>query len=559
MNSSRHSLQIHPDQPGAESVNEKKPVQDEGKVQEEEPEAFRHTWRVWCIFSVLWLLSFISAVDATIVTTSLPTIVRDIGGAEEYIWIANSFMFASTIPQPLFGQISNIFGRRNPMLVAIALLALGSGVASGSNSVTMLIAGRTIQGLGTGGLYVLSDVIICDIVPPRHRAPYLSAVLSAAVIGTTLGPIIGGALAEVEWRWIFRLNLPVSGISFIGIILLLNVKYKRSPTWKHTLTRVDFMGTGIFVPSMISIFFGVIMGGTHYSWGSYHIVVPLVLGVLGWILFHLHQASKFCKEPSTPSRLFKHRNSAAGFIIIFLGAVILQAISYFLPVYFQAVKGTSPLLSGVYFLPFALAIIPFAGFAGVFISKTGLYMPLHWAGFAMMAVGSGLLSLLDESSSQAAWVCYQIIASGGVGIVLTATLPSTLGALSEDDVAVATGTFSFIRSFGLVWGVTIASIVFNGQVASQLGGISDVHLRELLADGTAYSYASGGFISALSAGSKVEVINLYVEALRVVWLVLAGISCLGFICVFIEKHVELRKEHSTEFGLVEKEQASPET
>ncbi|CAG8972078.1 hypothetical protein HYALB_00004944 [Hymenoscyphus albidus] len=293
MNSSRNSLQIHPDQSRAESANEKKPIQDEGKVQVGEPEAFRHTWRVWCIFSVLWLLSFISAVDATIVTTSLPTIVRDIGGAEEYIWIANSFMFASTIPQPLFGQISNIFGRRNPMLVAIALLALGSGVASGSNSVTMLIAGRTIQGLGTGGLYVLSDVIICDIVPPRHRAPYLSAVLSAAVIGTTLGPIIGGALAEVELRWIFRLNLPVSG-------------YKRSPTWKHALTRVDFMGTGIFAPSMISIFFGVIMGGTHYSWDSYHIVVPLALGVLGWILYHLHQASKFCKEPSTPPRLFTH-------------------------------------------------------------------------------------------------------------------------------------------------------------------------------------------------------------------------------------------------------------
>lgn len=247
-----------------------------------------------------------------------------------------------------------------------------------------------------------------------------------------------------------------------------------------------------------------------------------------------------------------------GLIIIFLGAVILQAISYFLPVYFQAVKGTSPLVSGVYFLPFALAIIPFGGITGVLMAKTGLYMPIHWAGFALCAVGTGLLSLLNEHSNKAAWVCFQIIASGGIGLIFTASLPSTLSALPESDVAVATGTYSFVRTFGLVWGVTVASTVFNGQVNSHLGSISDVPLRGLLKDGAAYSHASGGFVSTLSAVSKAEVIDVYVKSLRVVWLVLAGISCLGFLCVFVEKHVELRKNHETEFGLVEKREVLTE-
>lgn len=298
------------------------------------------------------------------------------------------------------------------MLLAISLFALGSGLAGGSGNPGMLISGRTIQGLGTGGLYVLSDIIICDIVPPRHRVPYLSAVLSTAAIETTIGPIIGGTLAQVQWRWIFWLNLPISGVGFFAILFFLNVKYKRSPTWRHALARVNFLGNAIFVLSMISIFMGLIMGGTQFPWGSWHIIVPLVLGVLGWVAFYIHQASPICKEPSTPPRLFKHRTSAAGFMIIFLCAIILQAIAYFLPIYFQAVKGTSPLTSGVYFLPFALAIIPFGGITGAFMSKTGLYIPLHGLGFAMNAVGAGLLSTLNESSSRAAWICFQILSSG---------------------------------------------------------------------------------------------------------------------------------------------------
>lgn len=154
------------------------------------------------------------------------------------------------------------------------------------------------------------------------------------------------------------------------------------------------------------------------------------------------------------------------------------------------------------FLPLALAIIPFGGITGVIMAKTGLYMPIHWAGFAMCAVGTGLLSLLDESSSKAAWVCFQVIASGGIGLIFTASLPSTLSALPESDVAVATGTYSFVRTFGLVWGVTIASTVFNGQVNSYLGSISDASLLVLLADGAAYSHESGGFVSTLSAVDK---------------------------------------------------------
>ncbi|KAI3390486.1 hypothetical protein diail_9514, partial [Diaporthe ilicicola] len=289
------------------------------------------------------------------------------------------------------------------------------------------------------------------------------------------------------------LNLPISGVGLLAMVLFLNVKYTRSPTWIHALARVDFLGNAIFIPAMVAIFFGLIMGGTKgYAWNSWRILLPLILGTCGWIAFHIHQASPICREPSMPPRLFKNRTSCIGFVIIFLGGVVLQAINYFLPVYFQAVKGASPLMSGVDFLPFALAIIPFGGLAGAFMAKTGLYKPLHWIGFALGAVGLGLFSILSQHSSTGQWIGFQILASGGSGLVFTATLPSTLAALPESDVAVATGTYSFVRSFGLVWGVTVASVAFNGQITAHLGIISDPAVRDLLHDGGAYTYASEG-------------------------------------------------------------------
>ncbi|KAI1765452.1 major facilitator superfamily domain-containing protein [Hypoxylon sp. FL1150] len=526
-------------------------VENETETNEPGPELFQHSWQVWTIFLVLCMLTLMAAIDSTIITTSLPTVTREIGGASQYVWIANSYLFACTVPQPFYGQIANIFGRRTPIFVAIALFAVGSGLAGGARNVGVLITGRTIQGLGSGGLYVLSDIIICDLIPPRYRGPYISAILSTAALGTTIGPIIGGALAQADWRWIFWINLPVMGVGLLAIVVALNVQHRRSPTWRHALARVDFLGNAIFIPSMTAVFFGLIMGGQDgYPWGSWRIIVPLVLGILGWAAFHVHQASPVCREPSMPPRLFQNRTSVTGFLLIFLASIIMQAIGYFLPVYFQAVKGTTPLMSGVSFLPFALAIVPFGGLAGAFLSKTGLYRPLHWAGFMLSGVGGGLFSMLRADSSRGAWIGFQVIASGGTGLVFTATLPSTLAALPESDVAVATATYSFVRSLGLAWGATMAAVAFNGQVDAHLDVVADPNVRGRLADGGAYTYAGSFF--ELPEPAKGQAIQLYELALRTTWLVFAGVACLGFFMTFVEKDVELRKNHSTEYGLAKK-------
>lgn len=306
-------------------------------------------------------------------STALPTITNAIGGQQRYIWIANSFVLASTAVQPLVGQLSNIFGRRMPMIISVFLFALDSRIAGGSSSIAMIITSRTVQGLGSGGIFVLVDLITCDMVLLRERGKYLGLMFSTAAIGMTVGPLAGGGLAQASWRWVFYINLLISGTALITMVFFLCLKHNREPTWKKALGRVDYLGNTIFIASMCTILLGLISGGTTHPWFLWRVIVPLVFGFLGWGCFHIHQAFRLCKEPSMPPRLFTKCTSMVGFLLAFDSALLLEWVIYFLPVYFQAVLGASPLVLGVDILPLNVFLVPFAIVAGILLSKFGRY------------------------------------------------------------------------------------------------------------------------------------------------------------------------------------------
>lgn len=249
--------------------------------------------RFWGIFVCLCMLAFISALDVAIITTALPTITDQIGGARQYVWIANSFVVASSVLQPLLGQLADLFGRRIPLIVSVALFAIGSGLAGGANNAAMLIAGRTIQGAGAGGIYVLLDIVCCDLVPLRERGKYLGLMFSWSGVAAALGPPFGGAIAQADWRWIFWLNIPICGLALGGLLIFMRVKSGNADTGRQgfaaKIGRLDIIGNFIFIPSMISLLIGLVEGGTEHPWSSFRIVVPLVLGAIGWICFHVQQ------------------------------------------------------------------------------------------------------------------------------------------------------------------------------------------------------------------------------------------------------------------------------
>lgn len=541
---------------GSSRVNNANGIRpDEHKQLDEHAEtkaSTKKSFGFWMIVVSLCLTVLVSSMDATIVVTAFPTISRDLDAEKQYVWVANSFVFASTTVQPLVSQLSDIFGRRNPMLISIVLFALGSGIAGGATNVAMLIGGRTVQGLGSGGIMVLVELIVCDLVSLRERGQFLGIIMGFAGIGVTVGPIVGGALAQANWRWIFWLNLPPCGAALLVMIFYLKMKHKREETWKAALIRVDYFGSVLFIASISAILLGLVMGGTIHPWSSWRIIVPLVLGFLGWAAFHVFEASRFCKEPSIPPRIFGNRTTFAALILNLIGAMLLEWVTFFLPIYFMGVRTDSPLKAGINVLPYTVIMIPFSMIAGVIMTKTGLYRPLHWAGFGLLAVSCGLISMLDSRSSKAEWVWFELINGAGQGLIMMTLLPTVLAPLPESDVGAATGTFSFLRGFGFVWGITLPSIIFNGQFDKYLPEIDSAVLRGLLENGAAYGYASGGFMATLEPKDREQVVRVFTKAMEAVWQAAAAFAALGFWGVWVEKHVELRTELQTEYGIDEK-------
>ena len=507
--------------------------------------------RFWLIFMGLCLAGFVSSTDATIIFVALPTIVRDINGQGEYIWLGNAYVLATTAIQPLYGQLSNIFGRRYPMIAAVALFALGSGIAGGAASSAMFIAGRLVQGLGAGGMIMLIDLIVCDLVPLRERSTYLGAVLGACALGTIIGPVIGGAIvSRTTWKWVFWINLPVCAVTLAVMVPFLRVTWKRSPTWKHSLARIDHLGNAIFIASVTSTLLGLIQGGVVYPWGSWHTIVPIILGFLGLGLFFVQQA--YCKEPIMPLRLFAHRTSGTAYFLNFIISVLLEWCIYVLPLYFQSQRAALALTAGIDILPINAFMVPSAGIAGALLTKIGKYKPFHWVGFAILTIACGLFSTLTATSSTAAWVWFEIIAAIGIGFPLTTQLPAIQAVLPESDTAVSTSTYSFIRSYGFVWGTTIPSIVFNSRIDALLDRIDDPSVQGALANGGAYGYANN--VQTLRGSTLEQTLGVYAAALRIVWFCGLAFSLVGFVFVFLEKHVEMRVTLDTEFGLKQKKQ-----
>ncbi|PYH30551.1 putative MFS multidrug transporter [Aspergillus neoniger CBS 115656] len=513
-------------------------------------------WRFWTIFIALSITSILSALDTSVISTAMPTIVHDLDSSSAYVWIANAYFLTSTAFQPLYGQSANIFGRRSLIILSVVLFAIGSAVSGSARSTNVLIVGRTIQGVGGGGINVLVDIIVSDLVPLRERPKYMGVIFSVFAVALSLGPVIGGIMTQrVTWRWIFYMNLPISGAALVLLVLFLRTEYKKNSI-RDMLKRVDLAGNALLVASVLAVLLALTWGGTEHPWSSWRTILPLVLGSLGLVGFMVFQASgKGVEEPTMPIRLFANRTSLATFGLTFLHAILTYWMTYFLPVYFQAVLEASPTASGVDFLPSAVAAIPFAILAGAGLSILGRYRPFQFIGVILLTISFGLLTRLNAMTSTGYWVGVQILAAAGSGVLLTTTLPAIQAPLPEADVAVATATWAFLRSFGGVWGVTIPSAVFNSRVNALVDHVKSSVLREELRNGGAYALASKTFMQSLDStpGVKAQVLGVYIDSLRLVWQVGIAFGLLALVVAFIVKEVPMREQLETKFGLTGRE------
>ncbi len=425
----------------------------------------------------------------------------------------------------------------------------------------MLISGRVLQGFGGSGISVLVETVICDLVPLRERGNYMALVFGMISVGTALGPLFGGLIVSYStWRWAFYMALPVGGPALVLLVAFLHVNYDKSNTLATKLGSLDWLGNVVFIgaSSSVLIALGWAGAGGEYSWSSYRVVVPLVVGMVALAGFIVLEGSRFVANPMMPLHLFSNRTSAATFVLTFLHGLITMWAFYFLPVYFQGVLSETPYRSGILLLPTILALVPFAIVGGLLLTKFGRYKPILLVAFGLVVVGFGLFSLMDQNSSLGALVGFQIIESAGAGLAIPTLLPALLAPLTDKDTALATGTWAFMRSFGVTWGVAIAGAIFNNR-AEQLAGrgiITDATVAGEFMHGGAYQRATASFLDGLSPETRDQVVALQNGSLRRSWLVAIAFSAVGFLVAVIPKEVPLRKELDSEFGMTERKEGA---
>jgi predicted MFS family arabinose efflux permease len=428
---------------------------------------------------------------------------------------------------------------------------------------TQMIAGRAIQGIGGSGITVLCETVICDLVPLRERGTYMAVVFGMVAFGAAIGPVIGGLLVSYStWRWAFYMALPIGGVSLVLLFLVLHVKYDKSQTLATKLSSLDWLGNAVFIGGSTPVLLALSWAGGQYAWSSYHVLVPLLVGLatLGGF-FVLESNARLTPNPIMPLYLFAKPTAAIAFLLTFLhGAITLWTV-YFLPAYFQGVLGATPYRSGVMLLPTILVLLRGGMLGGVLLTKTGRYKPILAVSFALIAVGFGLFSLLDENSSTGAWVGFQMVESFGAGLSLAALLPAVLAPLTDKETALATATWAFMRSFGVLWGVAVGGTVYASraaQLAADDIAVSDPTVAADFAAGRAYEYASVKFLDSLSAEVRSQVLAVQSKALQRSWQVAIAFGAVGFVSAALMKQVPLRKELDSEFGMVEKEDKAVE-
>ncbi|KAI0709719.1 iron permease [Earliella scabrosa] len=503
----------------------------------------------WLSMLAITIATFLAALDTSAVSTALPTIVNHFQG-QQFVWIGSAYTLAGVAFLPLSGHFANIFGRRPILLSGLVLFALGSAMCGAASSMAMLIGGRTVQGLGAGVILALTEIILADLVPLRERGAYQGAIGLIWSVASIIGPLVGGAFASREdwtWRGLFYLNLPLTGISMVLCLLFLDLKTP-SMSFSDRVARIDWIGNILIIGSSTSALLGLTWGGIQYPWNSAQVLVPLIVGFVGifaWVIYEVLVPV----EPTIPFRLLNNRTTLSGYIGTAIHGFVIAAALFYLPVYFQACKDSSPVGSGVNVLPYSLSIAPFAIVAGGTATAMNKYKPQNVIAWACIVVGMGLQSTLHADSAVRNWIGFQIVAGIGFGMLFTATTFPILAPLPVELNASALSFFIFVRTFFQAWGITVGATVLQNELSSRLP--SD--FLASLPSGVEISYAAIPQIRALGEPLKDEVRDAFADSLDVLWEVMIAVSGVGFLSAWVMRQIPLQQIGDENWGLKERE------
>jgi EmrB/QacA subfamily drug resistance transporter len=487
--------------------------------------------RIFLIIGALMLGMLLAALDQTIVSTALPTIVGDLHGGSHIAWVVTSYLLATTVSTPLWGKLGDQYGRKMFFQAAIVIFLVGSVLSGLSQTMFELIAFRAIQGLGAGGLMVGAQAIVGDIVSPRERGRYVGLFGAVFGLASVVGPLLGGVFVDnLTWRWIFYVNIPIGAIALVVVALQVPGRLSRV----HHV--IDYLGTAVLSLAATSFILLTSLGGTTYAWSSLPIYILGAAGLAMVGVFVL--VERRAAEPVLPLHLFRQRaftvTSIVGFIV---GFAMFGAITY-LPAFFQVVRGLSPTVSGVSLLPLMAGLLVVSIGSGQIISRTGKYRFFPIAGSAVMSVGLYLLSMLGVGTPEVLAALYMVVLGLGIGGVMQVLVIIVQNAVPHSELGVATSGATFFRSIGGSFGTAIFGAIFSnvlvGNLARQLHGTR-------IPGGFHASNVTPALLNHLPAPVHQAIVAGYAESIQTVFRVAVPIALLAFLATWFIPQVELRQ------------------
>jgi len=493
--------------------------------------AFTHR-QILLVFSGLLLGMFLAALDQTIVGTALPTIVNSLHGLNHISWVVTAYLLTSTISTPLYGKLSDQFGRKGLFQFAIVIFLVGSVLAGLSQNMAELITFRGIQGLGAGGLMAMAFTIIADMVSPRERGRYQGYFGATFALSSIAGPLLGGVFTDnLSWRWIFYINVPIGIVALIVTSVVLKLPFRREP---H---RIDYLGAVLMLLGVTSALLVTVWGGTQYPWGSPVIItlaVAATLLITSFILWERRAA-----EPILPPNLFHIGIFRVASSVSFLLAVIMYGAIIYLPLYLQLVDGVSATVSGLLLIPLMLGLLAASILSGQVVSRTGRYKPFPIIGSALVTLGMWLLSHLGLHTSHLTMSFYVIVLGAGMGMTMQVMVLATQNALPPTQIGTGTAAVTFFRSLGGAFGTSLFGAVF-------IAGLS--HWIPVLVPGTSGQaiHVNGSFsmsptqLHAFPPDVQQGILESFVRSLHSVFLLGVPIAVAMFGLTLLLKQNDLR-------------------
>ena len=491
--------------------------------------------RVLIVIGALMLGMFLAALDQTVVSTALPTIVGDLNGASHLSWVVTAYLLASTVSTPLWGKLGDLYGRKFFFQAAIVLFLVGSALSGLSHSMLELIAFRAVQGLGGGGLMIGAQTIVGDVVSPRERARYMGLFMAMFGVTTVIGPLIGGVFVDyLSWRWIFYINIPIGAVALVVTAVAL----------PGTLSRVhrviDYLGVALVALAATSLVLFTSLGGTSYPWTSPFIIGLAVAGVVFTILFLL--AESRAVEPVIPLPLFANKVFAAASAIGFVVGFAMFGALTFLPLFFQDVKGISPIESGVRLFPMMGGLLVASIGSGQLVSRWGRYKVFPVVGTALMTIGLFLMSRIGVETGAWTMAAYMVVFGLGLGFILQVLTVAVQNAVQYEELGTATSGVTFFRMIGGSFGTAVFGAIFSNLVITNV--LHALHLTTA-PHGFSLNAENPTAIHQLPAAARAGVVSGIAHTVQTMFLIGVPIAFVAFLLSWTLPEIELRRSIRT--------------